>query len=202
MRMGPMIPTVPVPRPSEYVEATRLKWRKLGSECSAPITTVSPGPSMYCVNNRTRRCRSSIIRTRALNAPRVMPLWGAAASSSSEDLRKARLCEPQRSGHQFVIQHTVLAQSLDNGGAHLGEGLACELGVQVVGGLRELSHRHVLVDVDDLVILLAARGHNHDQHAPIAQGQEVDLLERANGRRRGHGERHVMRCFRQDVRHE
>ena len=43
MRVGPMTPIVPVASPSPYVDAMRLKDRRCGSGCSAPMTTVSPG---------------------------------------------------------------------------------------------------------------------------------------------------------------
>ena len=50
MRVGPITPTVLVVLPSTAVHAIRLNRRRSGEVCSVPITTVSPGPSMYALS--------------------------------------------------------------------------------------------------------------------------------------------------------
>ena len=71
-------------RPSEKLEAIKLNGRRSGSLCSAPITTVNPGPSMYSLSMRTSRCFSSTIRHKVRSVEAEMPLACTTSSSRVE----------------------------------------------------------------------------------------------------------------------
>ena len=120
MRVGPITPTLPVPWPSEKVDATRLNGRRFGSVCSAPITTVSPGPSRYSfkqahqpllllhhLQQRPQRLerqlgvRRDVFEQRCGTLDEQRVLAGRVGQRAAGELERLR--------HQAVVQGPVLA---------------------------------------------------------------------------------------------
>ena len=128
--------------PSIAVEAIRLNGRRSGAACSAPITIVSPGPSMYWLSRCTSRSFSSIISSSARSVARETPSCAGPASSDAApstwnvlvagQLLERRARQPQRARQQLVVERALLLQPREHRLAHLEQRQPGKLGVQVV----------------------------------------------------------------------